>query len=62
MTGPSGGAAIKLDADETCEQGVAVGEGIETVLPGRHLGFRPGWALGSAGGITAFPLLAGIEA
>ena len=41
--------------------GLAIGEGIETVMQGRQLGFRPGWALGSAGGIKAFPVLGGIE-
>jgi Toprim domain len=30
-------------------------------LAGRQLGFRPAWALGSAGAIRSFPVLAGIE-
>jgi phage/plasmid primase-like uncharacterized protein len=59
--GPVGGCAIKLDPDENVEYGLHIGEGIETVLAGRQLGFRPAWALGSAGAIKAFPVLAGIE-
>ncbi len=62
MLGPAGGAAIKLDADDAVTMGLAIGEGTETVLAARQLGFRPAWALGSAGAIAAFPLLPGIEA
>ena len=36
--------------------------GIETCLAARQLGYRPAWALGSAGAIADFPVLAGIEA
>jgi putative DNA primase/helicase len=62
MLGPVGGAAIKIDADENVEQGLTIGEGFETCLAGRDLGFCPVWALGSAGAIAAFPVLAGLEA
>lgn len=62
MLGPVGGAAIKIDDDENIEQGLSICEGFETGLAGRVLGFRPVWALGSAGAIGAFPLLAGIDA
>jgi hypothetical protein len=31
-------------------------------MAGRDLGFRPVWALGSAGAIGSFPLLSGIDA
>lgn len=62
MLGPVGGAAIKVDADENVEHGLAVGEGYETCLAGRMLGFRPVWALGSAGAIGAFGVLSGIDA
>jgi hypothetical protein len=62
MLGPVGGAAIKLDADENVEQGLTIGEGFETCLAARALGFRPVWALGSAQAIGAFPVLAGIDA
>ncbi len=62
MLGPTAGAAIKLDASEDVASGLHLGEGIETCLAARQLGFRPVWAMGSAGAIGAFPLLAGIEA
>jgi putative DNA primase/helicase len=42
--------------------GLVVGEGIETTLTARQLGFRPAWALGSVGAIAAFSVLSGIEA
>jgi putative DNA primase/helicase len=61
MLGPVAGAAIKIDADENVEQGLTVGEGFETCLAARALGFRPVWALGSAGAIAAFPVLSGID-
>jgi putative DNA primase/helicase len=62
MLGPTGGAAIKIDADENVEQGLFICEGFETGLAARQLGFRPVWALGSAGAIGAFPVLSGIDA
>jgi putative DNA primase/helicase len=55
-------AAIKLDADETVSLGLHVGEGVETCLAALLAGFRPVWALGSAGAIAAFPVLSGVEA
>jgi putative DNA primase/helicase len=55
-------AAIKLDADEGVTLGLHIGEGLETCLAARLAGFRPVWALGSASGIAAFPVLAGVEA
>ena len=60
--GPIGGCAIKLSDDVDVEQSLVIGEGVETVLAGMQLGFRPAWALGSAGAIKSFPVLAGIEA
>ncbi|WP_439409759.1 toprim domain-containing protein [Bradyrhizobium sp. DASA03076] len=62
MLGPVAGGAIKIDADEDVEQGLTIGEGFETCLAGRQLGFRPVWALGSAGAISTFPVLPGIDA
>jgi hypothetical protein len=59
--GPIGGAAIKLDGDEAVGQGLTIGEGLETVLAGMALGFRPAWGAGTAGGIRCFPVLSGIE-
>ena len=61
MLGLAAGAAIKLDADDAVTMGLAIGEGTETVLAAQQLGFRPAWALGSAGAIAVFPLLVGIE-
>lgn len=62
MLGRAKGAAVKLDADADASTGLHIGEGIETVLAARQLGYRPAWAVGSAGAIADFPLLAGIEA
>jgi hypothetical protein len=59
--GPMAGAAIKFARDDDIEGGLHIGEGIETVLGGMAFGFKPAWALGSAGGIRAFPALGGIE-
>lgn len=62
MLGAAAGAAIKLDPDENVLGGLTIGEGIETCLAARQLGFAPVWALGSVGGIARFPVLDGIEA
>jgi len=62
MLGPVAGAAIKIDDNTDVEQGLTIGEGFETCLAARGLGFRPVWALGSAGPIGTFPVLASIEA
>jgi hypothetical protein len=61
MYGDATESAIKLDPDEAVTTGLAVGEGIETVLAARQFGFKPAWALGSAGGIREFPVVNGIE-
>lgn len=58
--GPVRNCAVKIDADVTA--GLAIGEGLETCLAARDLGFRPCWALGSGGAIAAFPVLPGIDA
>ncbi|NEV01363.1 DUF7146 domain-containing protein [Bradyrhizobium uaiense] len=62
MLGPAAGAAIKIDGNQDVEYGLTICEGLETGLAGRALGFRPVWALGSAGAIGSFPLLPGIDA
>ena len=62
MLGIAAGAAVKIDADDTVTGGLAVGEGAESCLAARQLGFQPVWALASAGAIAAFPALGGIEA
>jgi hypothetical protein len=61
MLGRVGGAAIKIDADNAIEQGLVIGEGIETCLAARMRALKPCWALGSAGAIKQFPVLAGID-
>jgi hypothetical protein len=62
MSGMAAGAAIKLDADENVTHGLVIGEGFETCLAARQIGFAPVWALGSAQAIARLPVLAGIEA
>ena len=62
MLGRVRGAAMMLDAEEAVELGLHVGEGVETCLAAWLAGFRPVWVLGSAGAISAFPVLSGIEA
>jgi hypothetical protein len=61
MLGRVGGAAIKIDPDENVTIGLSVGEGLATMLAARMRGFRPAWALGSAGALKNFPLLNGVE-
>jgi putative DNA primase/helicase len=59
--GPKTGAAIKLSSDENVAMGLAVGEGLETMLSATQLGFRPAWALIDAKNVGSFPALSGIE-
>jgi putative DNA primase/helicase len=62
--GPVGGGAIKLTQDENVTLCLGVGEGIESALSLRRLpafGPSPVWSLISAGGISALPVLPGIE-
>jgi len=59
--GPKGGCAIKLSADPDVANRLTVGEGCETVLAGMTLGYAPAWALGDAGELKQFPVLAGID-
>jgi hypothetical protein len=62
MLGRAKHAAIKLDADEDVTLGLVMAEGVETGLAARLAGFRPVWALGSAGALPGFPVLPGIQA
>ncbi len=62
MLGIAASAAIKLDENAAVTLGVTIGEGIETTLAARQMGFKPAWALGSVGAIAGFPILPGIEA
>jgi putative DNA primase/helicase len=55
MLGIAKGAAIKIDAE--MQSALTVGEGVETVLSARAAGYGPVWALGSSGGVKAFPVL-----
>lgn len=62
MLGRSGGAAIMLTLREEAETGLGIAEGIETALSVIVMGWRPVWAVGSAGCIAKFPLLDGVGA
>lgn len=58
------GGAVKLTADEEVTTCLGIGEGIETALSLRCLpefGASPVWSVLNAGGLTSFPVLAGIE-
>jgi len=59
--GPKAGCAIKITADTEVSQSLTIGEGLETSLAGRSLGFLPVWALGDANELAKFPVLSGIE-
>lgn len=59
MLGRSGVVRLADDADVTLGLGIA--EGLETALAVIQAGWRPIWAALSAGGISGFPVLAGIE-
>jgi hypothetical protein len=41
--GPKAGCAVKLSDNADVEQGLHVGEGVETTLAGMMLGFAPAW-------------------
>jgi putative DNA primase/helicase len=47
-------AAVKFGA---IGNRLAVGEGVETCMAARQLGYSPAWALGSVGAISFFPVL-----
>lgn len=54
---------IRLDRDEDVLGGLHLGEGLETCLSAMALepALRPCWSAGTAGAITSFPVLDGIE-
>jgi phage/plasmid primase-like uncharacterized protein len=66
--GPMAGGVLRLWPDESVEQGLVLGEGVETTLAAAtritHRGtlLQPAWAACSAGNMESFPVLAGIEA
>jgi putative DNA primase/helicase len=59
--GPIAGGAIKLDPDEDIEQGLCIGEGVETCLAARQMGLRPVWAAVSTSGIAKCAVLGGVD-
>jgi putative DNA primase/helicase len=59
--GPAKSGAVKIDDDAHVTEGVCVGEGVESTLAGRQMGYAPAWALLSARGIEEFPALPGLE-
>jgi putative DNA primase/helicase len=59
--GPTLGAAVMLDPFDFVTTGLHVGEGVETCMAARQLNLCPVWALGSSGGVKAFPALDGVE-
>ncbi len=59
--GPVADAAMMLTAFDDITAGLTIAEGFETALATEMLGFKPTWALGSAGAISRFPVLGGIE-
>lgn len=65
--GPMAECVIRLWPDDAVTTGIAIGEGIETVLAAAtriiHRGtlLRPVWAAGDANNIASLPVLAGIE-
>jgi putative DNA primase/helicase len=58
---PIAGGAIKIDPDEDVTRGICVGEGLETCLSGRLIGYRPGWSVLNKNGVADFPVLPGID-
>jgi putative DNA primase/helicase len=61
MLGPVDGCAIKLSPDEHISSTLGIAEGLETALSVMAAGWRPVWAVGSAGSIEKFPVLPDIE-
>jgi putative DNA primase/helicase len=59
MLGIVRGAAIKLDTIE--HDALVIGEGLETSMAARQLGYRATWALGSVGAIAFFPVLEDVK-
>jgi hypothetical protein len=60
MLGLAGGAAVKLDRDESVTDRLVVGEGVENCIAAQQMGLQPVWALCSAG-VEQFPVVAGVE-
>lgn len=58
MLGLVAGSAVKLDPVGLA---LVIGEGIETCMAARQLGFSPVWAVGSAGAIEKFGPVEGVN-
>jgi hypothetical protein len=58
VLGTAAGAAIKL---EPAADTLAIGEGLETCLSARALGFRPVWAAYSVNEVARLPLIDGVR-
>jgi hypothetical protein len=59
--GTAAGAVIKLSSDEDVTLGLGVTEGLETGLALMARGWSPIWATTGTSGMSAFPVLDGIE-
>src|SRR5262245_22124108 len=60
ILGRKHGSAIKIDDDESVQEGLAIAEGVETTIAARCL-YRPAWSVIDAGGMRHFPVLPAIE-
>ena len=59
--GPIGGGAIKISPAFGIQEGLMIGEGIETVLSAsKRYKFKPVWSLICASNLAKFPVLSGI--
>ena len=61
VLGQARGAVLKLTSDEEVTMGLGLTEGIEDGLAVLKSGFAPIWVCLSAGAMTRFPVLAGVE-
>jgi hypothetical protein len=57
MLGPAKGAAVMFQSASTC---LGIAEGIETALSAHKIFSMPVWAVMSAPGIAAFPIVSGL--
>jgi hypothetical protein len=55
------GGIVRLSRDEEVVEGLHIAEGLETALSGMAIGLRPMWATGGTVGLSAFPVLSGVE-
>jgi putative DNA primase/helicase len=59
--GPSGGCAVKLTAHEDISFGLVICESITSAIGASMMDLTPIWAVAGKGGISSFPVLAGIN-